>query len=118
VNKEERDALREKHRNIDGCCADCVQEYLGWPEYPECEPADYPCDVIKVLDAWEAETELKEIAERVAADTGKRTPLAEVLETFGECEHTETIVETTMVAFGAKPVTVAVTYCPKCGERL
>jgi hypothetical protein len=82
MNRQERDGLRHKHRNIDGRCADCVQEYLGWPEYPECEPADYPCDTIKVLDAWEADLgNIEEFAEGI---------VTELLETYTDkviCKH-------------------------------
>jgi len=49
MNREERDQLRAKHRNDDwaipGQCNEC-----GSYEYP----VMYPCDVIQVLDAWEA----------------------------------------------------------------
>ena len=46
MTPEEIQALREKHHN-DGhdCCAFCTDGYV-WA-------ADYPCDVIKVLDATE-----------------------------------------------------------------
>jgi len=44
MNQQERDALRELHYRRDtwdgAYCHECFQ--------------DYPCDVIKVLDAWES----------------------------------------------------------------
>ena len=48
MNQQERDDLREKHRR-DGVlgCWTC-QDYF-WND-------EYPCDVIKVLDAWEEVT--------------------------------------------------------------
>ena len=42
MDSQERDALREKHRDWSGHC-------------PACDYQSHPCDVIKVLDAWEAE---------------------------------------------------------------
>jgi hypothetical protein len=53
MNAEERQALREKHRpggrNNDIC------DTCGWWSESGYEylSIDYPCDVIKVLDAWE-----------------------------------------------------------------
>ena len=46
MTPDERQALREKHHN-DGndCCAFCTDGYV-WA-------ANYPCDVIRVLDAWD-----------------------------------------------------------------
>jgi hypothetical protein len=50
MGQVERDALRRKHRNgnVNGrpLCDYC--DYDG-------KPVEYPCDVIKALDAWEAE---------------------------------------------------------------
>ena len=49
MNQQERDALREKHRvgqnEADNQCQACYS------------PDGYPCDTIKVLDAWEDTTE-------------------------------------------------------------
>jgi len=42
MNTEERQALREKHTYLGDYCGFCVKDG-GYP-------ADYPCDVIKVLD--------------------------------------------------------------------
>lgn len=42
MNAKERQALREKHRN----CDPGELDLCNW-----CKE-DYPCDVIKVLDAW------------------------------------------------------------------
>ena len=54
MTKEERQALREKHQPLNygdgvppqclGCDDNCI----------EGDGIDWPCDVIKVLDAWEA----------------------------------------------------------------
>ena len=47
MNQQERDSLREKHRvgqnEADNQCQSCYS------------PDGYPCDTIKVLDAWEAD---------------------------------------------------------------
>jgi len=55
MNQQERDALREKHR--------CLESKVG----PWCRSCmhGWPCDVIKVLDAWEAEPVSLEDAQRV-----------------------------------------------------
>jgi hypothetical protein len=59
VNQSERDALREKHRDngIDGRCETCHYDtpIEGLNNISVCTAPPYPCDVIKVLDAWEAE---------------------------------------------------------------
>ena len=48
MNQQERDSLREKHRvgqnEADNQCQSCYS------------PDGYPCDTIKVLDAWEDAT--------------------------------------------------------------
>lgn len=58
MNQQERNALREKHRpyaigdsgGYYQCCEGCRNDDTGFePDGPF-----YPCDVIKVLDAWEA----------------------------------------------------------------
>ena len=81
MTPEEIQALREKHHN-DGhdCCAFCTDGYV-WA-------ADYPCDVIKVLDATEYPPE----GQNVECDSD-----------FHE------------VPVGDLPGFV---YCPKCGEKL
>ena len=45
---EERQALREKHQENNGRCQECVID--AGHHFPSVE---YPCDVIKVLDATE-----------------------------------------------------------------
>jgi hypothetical protein len=54
MNREERDQLRAKHGNdgdmsvgIPGFCVACTHE-------EDETTAPWPCDVIQVLDAWEA----------------------------------------------------------------
>jgi hypothetical protein len=136
MNKEERDALLHKHGplwdGIPGSKLMCA-----------CCRTNYPCDVVRVLVAWRAEPELKEIAERVAADTGKRTPLAEVLETFGEEPEIVVNGKVGRIVWGVpdylapkweeKPKPkhshavgvfvqagnwISFDHCPKCGEKL
>jgi hypothetical protein len=59
MNQSERDALREKHRDngIDGRCETCHYDtpIEGLTDISVCTAPPYPCDVIKVLDAWETE---------------------------------------------------------------
>ena len=57
MTPEERKALREKHRDngIDGRCETCHYDtpIEGLSDISVCTAPPYPCDVIKVLDAWE-----------------------------------------------------------------
>jgi len=65
MTPEERQELREKHTYLGDYCGFCVKDG-GYP-------ADYPCDVIKILDAWEAEqVRVKQTLDtmRTAANTG------------------------------------------------
>ena len=57
VNAEERQALREKHQPC--TCGACYDE---GPECVWCAEADWPCDVIVMLDAYEALLEAAEQA--------------------------------------------------------
>jgi hypothetical protein len=50
MNQQERDALRYLHRPCESC-ADLGDECGGCET---CDVDEWPCDVIKVLDAWEA----------------------------------------------------------------
>jgi len=51
MNSAERQALREKHRQYGSYCFTCGY----WnEEVGDYDSASYPCDVIKVLDVWEA----------------------------------------------------------------
>ena len=43
MNQQERDKLRAKHQQVGDL----------HPECKYCWTVNYPCDVIKVLDAWE-----------------------------------------------------------------
>ena len=86
MNAEERQALREKHRN----CDPGELDLCGW-----CKE-DYPCDVIKVLDATENlnPTDLK---------------------TEVECKHLKSITVPERQGFNE---TIKFNFCPKCGEKL
>jgi hypothetical protein len=60
MNQEERDELRKKHREGSWHVGDTVQETWCIGCAPEAIPAypyeyPFPCDVIRVLDAWENE---------------------------------------------------------------
>ena len=85
MTSDERQALREKHTYLGDYCGFCVKDG-GYP-------ADYPCDVIKVLDATE---NLK----------------PNDLKTEVECEHVW------LSRANAKYQWTVFTYCPKCGEKL
>ena len=92
VTPEERQALREKHK----CCP------CGYCLSDECEAGcvgDYPCDVIKVLDATENlnPTDLK---------------------TEVECDHEKHYYGWLTSNNGDTLYHVEFTYCPKCGEEL
>ena len=88
MTSDERQALREKHTYLGDYCGFCVKDG-GYP-------ADYPCDVIKVLDA------LEEVLEQVNYH----------INTEVECEHLW------LSRANAKYQWTVFTYCPKCGEKL
>jgi hypothetical protein len=57
MTPEERQALREKHRDngIDGRCETCHYDTpIEGTDISVCTAPPYPCDVIKVLDAYES----------------------------------------------------------------
>ena len=85
MNQQERDALREKHQDWSGHCPVCHTETA--------------CDVIKVLDAWEAE---------VHHDS-------EVSNTREVCDHADWTSNPYSEDIYAD---MGYRYCPKCGERL
>ena len=89
MNQQERDALRYKHR--------CLESKVG----PWCRSCmhGWPCDVIKVLDAWEAE---------VHHDS-------EVSNTREVCDHADWTSNPYSEDIYAD---MGYRYCPKCGERL
>ena len=88
MTPEERQALREWHT------AQIGFHRLDEVEMCQCGTFRWPCDVIRVLDAWEADV---------------------------KCDHFEKFIgimipqsgEDGQVAESAK-----FTYCPKCGEKL
>ena len=91
MNQQERDALREKHRvgqnEADDQCQSCYS------------PDGYPCDVIKVLDAWEAEVH----------------DGSEVSTTREVCDHADW---TTNAYSDGIYADMGYRYCPKCGNKL
>ena len=132
MNQQERDELRAKHRvgqnEADNQCQSCYS------------PDGYPCDTIKVLDAWADTTEYPPEGQNVECDTwlGSRphqassrlhpgldlttvTTEAEVhdgseLSTTREvCDHLKSVA--TVEDDGAMCWYVF-GYCPHCGERL
>ena len=86
MNQQERDELRAKHRvgqnEADNQCQSCYS------------PDGYPCDTIKVLDAWEDTTEYPPEGQNVECD---------VHEAFADALAKNHF---------------ALNYCPKCGEKL
>ena len=101
MNAEERKALREKHR----------ERIADTPDYDcsYCHPCetDYPCDVIKVLDATEnlKFNDLKTEPEIRASATSDVLPI-------NECDHLW------LSRANAKYQWTVFTFCPKCGEKL
>ena len=95
MTPEERQALREKHYSSESfeCCT------------PECMADDclsnYPCDVIKVLDATE---NLK----------------FNYLKVKVECDHWVTVKKSGQYGYASSvsPEYWTHTFCPKCGEKL
>ena len=59
MNQRERDALRNEHTKVTGFIGnkEIVPYCLGCGDYIDDDRQPYPCDVIKVLDAWEAEND-------------------------------------------------------------
>jgi len=96
MTPEERKALREKHYSSESfeCCT------------PECMADDclsnYPCDVIKALDATEP------VIDNKVSVSGLNDNLLSV-----DCDHA-----IALVLRGTDPVGINFNYCPKCGEKL
>jgi hypothetical protein len=55
MNADERQALRKRHADLYGFCVYCFVPDTYNDKVGEVMPAPYPCDTIKVLDAWEAD---------------------------------------------------------------
>ena len=97
MNQQERDSLREMHADASFCylgCS-CCESTL----YKGCAAgcSEWPCDVIKVLDAWE--------------DTTKYPPEGQ----NEECNHADW---TNNVYSDGVYVDMGYRYCPRCGEKL
>ena len=111
MNAEERQALREKHvytklsPPLYEGCAECW--VYTFEDEPRIVPAAYPCDVIKVLDAWEAVGETVPFGEQ---SLHSPEPVGETDPKLPECDHLTEIDE----GWGY----FEFTYCPKCGEKL
>jgi len=99
MTKDERQALREKHKPMgdgDGGldCNYCREGDNGEAWYGWAMGVEWPCDVIKLLDATE---NLK----------------FNDLKTKVECDHAIAIA-----LHGTDPVGINFNYCPKCGDSL
>jgi hypothetical protein len=108
MTAEERQALREKHRQDDSYCFACAY----WnEEVGDFHLAAYPCDVIKVLDATEpvSETDPK------LPEMGVFASLANNETEPEKCDHMVYVNEGSPVLMHAR---LRLTYCPKCGEKL
>lgn len=55
MNAAERQALRKRHAELYGLCVYCFMPDTYNDKVGEVMPVVYPCDTIKVLDAWEAQ---------------------------------------------------------------
>ena len=90
MDSQERDALREKHRDWSGHC-------------PACDYQSHPCDVIKVLDALESRNGLVNPARM---DTCTHYGIDS-----GGTDYYGT-------SNPSQEADWNYTYCPKCGEKL
>jgi len=101
MNAAERQALRERHAEQYGFCVYC---FAPDPDaFSEFMPVDYPCDVIKVLDAFESRNGLVNPARM---DT---------------CTHYGIDSGGTDYYGTSNPPQEAdwgYTFCPECGEKL
>jgi len=93
MNQQERNTLREKHT------LEPYEDRITGQEVATCARCctdEWPCDVIKVLDAWVE---------------------AELIATPPPCKH---IVGTEIPPTATNPEFqwFDYTYCPKCGEKL
>ena len=90
MNQQERNWMREKHY---------FEIYTEWgDDEPTIEcvvcGAEYPCDVIQVLDAWERTLDSKQVEPQIAST----------------CQHQHLSTVARMAEMGYP--------CPKCGEKL
>jgi hypothetical protein len=87
MTPNELKALREKHQ---------PQPHTEW--FPVCATCNTqsPCDVIKVLDAWQASERSSTVSDSERSTT--------------DCEHLTEIDEGSCYT--------SFTYCPKCGVKL
>ena len=127
MNQQERSEMRGKHTSITFQPAD-------YPQHPVCIVCDsaYPCDVIKVLDAWEEwlnsrtqtdTTEYPPEGQNVECDAWEAWEAweaevhdgSELSTTREVCDHLKSVA--TVEDDGAMCWYVF-GYCPHCGERL
>ena len=97
MNQQERDALRNEHTKVTGFIGnkEIVPYCLGCGDYIDDDRQPYPCDVIKVLDAWDEATPTEATSSECDHRTAGLLP---------EPDGTLEIIE--------------FNFCPKCGEKL
>jgi len=106
MNLEERQALREQHKN-DGkqYCSFCYQRYPYGKDSGLCG-TPYPCDVIKVLDAWEAELG---VINKAVSQENLMKELTNIQEELGLYDCSENHIFLRIKYWN---------YCNDCGEKL
>jgi hypothetical protein len=98
MNQSERDALRAKHQpDEDGYCKGCAaRNFDGSTSVRE-----FPCDAIKVLDAWEADkNEQAQFIDQLSREAMNQTV----------CDHAQVIRDD----YSGWQYD----YCPGCGDKL
>ena len=125
MTPEERQALREKHRNEDGNCAECCVEIVDLWQTDHFS-TKYPCDVIRVLDVLDRIARWANSVEKLADPRsglsaqdiiGRINDLLNVTpqpliepKVIKDCHHAGTYRGFFQ---DERPI-----YCPKCGEKL
>ena len=107
MNQYSRDALRREHHLF------VYEDRMTGDDVEACDVCGdgYPCDVIFVLDAWEAE----KAKENESAPKYYRWDDVKQLNKEIDCEH----VDWNSGAYSEGIyVDMGYNYCPKCGEKL
>jgi len=110
MNQQERDEVRKKHT------LEPYEDRITGQEVTTCAHCctdEWPCDVIKVLDALEEVTPTDATSSEVHHDS-------EVSATREVCDHWVGVRGSGHYRYGSTtpPAYWTHTYCPKCGEKL